>query len=147
MTAIAQFAPDPLVLRELVSKLSYRPGWTFSLVDGFDRGQGCWGLTLIIFVEAPDSYDHARQVRVQHFMPVPGAAFDLRSWRRWLLDQILLVEQHEACEYFKIGEERPYAPNHAPGRDPWTIVETGSVEDATTSYRGTRTCAACGGAA
>jgi hypothetical protein len=147
MPSIIALAPDPLVLRELVAALSYRPGWTFSLVDGFDRGQGCSGLTLIILVVAPDSYDHARTVRVQHFMPVPGAAYDLRSWRRWLLDQILLVEQHEACEYFKIGDARPYAPNHAPGRDPWTIVETGSADDATTSYLGARTCVRCGGAA
>lgn len=36
-------------------------------------------------------------------MPVPAAAYNEQSWTRWLLEQILLVEKHEAMEFFKGG--------------------------------------------
>ena len=88
-----------------------------------------------------------------HYMPVPPAAFDRRSWRRWLFEQLLLVERHEACEFFRfeydtpnqIGTERlgtnhhverPYAPHHGPGNDPYIVFEHGLDVDVRTSFRG-----------
>lgn len=71
-------------------------------------------------------------------MPVPPAAYDRRSWQRWLFDQVLLVEQHEACEFFQVDGRRPYAPNHGPGRNPYTIHELGTAADAETDFRGRR---------
>jgi len=137
-----QVAPDPEPLRFLVDRLEYKPGWQFTLTD-LDRGQGSEGLTLVILRVGPDSYDHARILRVNHYMPVPPAAFDARSWQRWLLDQCLLVERHEACEFFVLhdspGSEhvtRPYAPSHGPGNDPYLIRETGTLADVETTFRG-----------
>lgn len=146
-----QEAPYPTVLRELVWALRYKPGWTFTLND-ITRGQGSLGLTLIINVRTPDSYHPEQQISVQHFMPVPPAAYDVRSWRRWLLDQVLLVERHEACEFFRFPapprydaasdahlaqpDERPYASSHGPGNDPYLIREVGDVLDQRTSFRG-----------
>jgi hypothetical protein len=134
-----QFAPDPFALSELVKNLKYKEGWTFELVD-LDRGQGSEGLTLVIAVRCVDSYhpEHGPNFRVLHYMIVPAAAYDERAWRRWLLEQILLVETHEACEFFMIGDDRPYAPNHGPGRDPYTVLELGTYEDAHTTFRGER---------
>jgi hypothetical protein len=111
-----------------------------------DRGQGSEGLTLIITVDTVNSYHVAEgeRIRVQHYMIVPAAAFDGRSWQRWLFDQVLLVERHEAAEFFRIGRDgwngqrRPYAPSHGPGNDPYMIREIGTVEDVQTSYRGER---------
>lgn len=74
--------------------------------------------------------------RVNHYLPVPPAAYDERSWRRWLLDQVLLVERHEACEFFEVDGERSYAPSHGPGNDPYIIREVGTDEDRRTSFRG-----------
>jgi hypothetical protein len=74
--------------------------------------------------------------RVHHYFPVPAATYDLRSWRRWLLDCFIKVETHEACEFFQIGGERPFAPNHGPGRDPYTIFEYSTDADRRTSFRG-----------
>lgn len=128
---------DPQELISLVKRLRYKAGWEFDLVD-MDRGQGCGGLTLVIVIDVPDSYHPEQMFRVQHFMIVPAAAYDERSWCRWLLAQILLVEQHEACEFFQIGGERPYAPNHGPGRDPYTIMDQGLQVDAETTFRGER---------
>lgn len=132
-----QEAPDPQPLRDLLASLSYKDGWRFELADT-DRGQGSKGLTLQIIATVPDSYNPDRKLRVWHYMPVPPAAYDLRSWQRWLLDQVLLVEQHEAMEFFQIGDRRPYAPNHGPGRNPYTIHELGIIADAETDFRGHR---------
>jgi hypothetical protein len=130
------------LLKYLVDRLEYKPGWQFTLAD-LDRGQGSEGLTLVILRVGPDSYDHSRTLRVNHYMPVPPAAFDGRSWQRWLLDQCLLVERHEACEFFVMhdspGSEhvtRPYAPSHGPGNDPYLIREVGTLADVETTFRG-----------
>jgi hypothetical protein len=137
-----QEAPYPTVLDALVRRLEYRDGWDFSLVD-LDRGQGSKGLTLIIRVTTVNSYPPHEPLRVAHYMPVPPAAYDERSWQRWLFDQILLVEQHEAMEFFRfpasqVGgqDERPYAPNHGPGNNPYTIPEYRDDIDRRTSFTG-----------
>lgn len=132
-----QDAPYPLALAALVAKTSYRPGWTFTLAD-LDRGQGSKGLTLDIVTSGYDSYhpERGQVYRVHHYMPVPPAAYDERSWRRWLFEQVLLVERHEAMEFFQIDGVRPYAPHHGPGNDPYIVFEHGSDEDVRTSFRG-----------
>lgn len=151
---MSQTAPYPTVLAELVGKLQYRPGWTFALRD-MDRGQGSMGLTLDIITTGYNSYhiEDGENYRVHHFMLVPPAAYDRRSWQRWLFEQLLLIERHEAMEFFRfeydtpnhIGTEvfgsnhhvdRPYAPHHAPGNDPYIVFEHGTEEDVRTSFRG-----------
>jgi hypothetical protein len=130
-----QAAPYPRLLANAIGYLKYKPGWQFELTE-LDRGQGSEGLTLIICITCPDSYHPEKTMRVNHYMIVPAASYDERSWIRWLLEQILLVEQHEACEFFQIGGHRPYAPNHGPGRDPYTIMDQGTKEDAQTTFQG-----------
>jgi hypothetical protein len=145
-----QEAPYPTVLADLVAKLRYKPGWRFNIAD-LDRGQGSKGLTLTIEITGPDSYHPEQRITVMHYMLVPPAAYDERSWTRWLFDQVLLVERHEAMEFFQIihladylGQdgnqydqiERPYAPSHGPGNDPYMVREVGTVEDQRTSFTG-----------
>ena len=132
---LRQEAPYPTALGELVDALDYKPTWSFTL-ESMDRGQGSRGLTLIINIAGPDSYHSERWISVNHLMPVPPAAYDTRSWRRWLFDQILLVERHEACEWFQLAGERPYAPSHGPGNDPYLVREVGTELDQRTSFRG-----------
>lgn len=135
---VMQVAPQPFELFELVGKCSYRPGWVCYIEPDLDRGQGSKGLTLAIISRGYDTYhpDRGETYRVAHYFPVPPAAYDRRSWQRWLLEQFLLVERHEACEFFQIDGERPYAPHHGPGNDPYIIFEHGTDEDARTSFRG-----------
>jgi hypothetical protein len=132
-TMMTQTAPFPHELADLVSKLKYRPGWRFHLSPQ-DRGQGSQGLTLDIIILAPDTYHPEQNIRVRHLMIVPSASYDRRSWRRWLLEQILLVERHEACEFFQIDGARPYAPNHGSGNDPYIVFEEGTLQEKRTSY-------------
>jgi hypothetical protein len=128
-----QEAAEPIILHRLVGQCEYK-SWEFKLVD-LDRGQGSSGLTLVVTAVVPDTY-HDWQIRINHLFPVPPAAYDERSWRRWLLDQVLLVERHEACEFFKINGERPYAPHHGPGNDPYIVFEHGTDADVRTLNTG-----------
>lgn len=136
-----QTAPDPLPLVSLVANVRYKSRWRFTLED-IDRGQGSAGLTLCIWITEPDAYEPQKMRSVVHYMPVPPAAFDKASWRRWLFEQVLLVEQHEACEFFRLDDGtgdasfRPYAPNHGPGNDPYTVRELTTDEERRTSFRG-----------
>jgi hypothetical protein len=141
---VQQIAPDPAALRELVDALDYRAhlGWLVWLED-LDRGQGSSGLTLVVQRCGPDTYDHDRQVRVNHYFPVPPAAYVLPSWQRWLFDRLGDVDTHERMEDFVLRglggkPRRPYAPNHGPGHDPYMVREMGSAADAETGFRGDR---------
>lgn len=133
-TEMRQVAPYPSVLADLVDRAKFRPGWTFRLRD-LDRGQGSAGLTLVIEVATTNSYPPHEQIHVLHYMPVPPAAYDARSWLRWLFDQCVLVDRHEACEFFEIDGDKPYAPSHGFGQDPYLIRELGTEEDRRMSFR------------
>jgi hypothetical protein len=142
MSKMKQTAPYPDALHNLVNRVEYRPGWTITLED-IDRGQGSNGLTLIITTLGYNSYhiDRGESYRVDHYMIVPPASYDERSWQRWLFEQLLLVERHEAMEFFALKNDddrvaRPYAPSHGPGNDPYIVREVGTQLDQRTSFRG-----------
>ena len=128
-----QEAPNPDVLYDLVEQLDYK-GWAVYLSD-LDRGQGSKGLTLVITREGPDTYHPEKIIRVNHYMPVPPAAFNEASWQRWLFEQFLLVERHEAAEFFIIAGNRPFAPNHGFGEDPYIIHDLTTDEKRRMSFR------------
>lgn len=130
-----QAAPFPAELAELVEALRYKQRWVFKLEE-LDRGQGSKGLTLVIRITTPDSYEPSELRSVLHYFPVPPAAYSQKSWCRWLFDQILQVEAHEAMEFFVIANVRPFAPNHGPGADPYSITELTTDTDRRTSYLG-----------
>ena len=151
-----QEAPYPEILADLVERVRYREGWTFELNDlqrDQDHGRGeSRGLTLEICVTCPDAYHPERKRSTVHYFIVPAATYDERSWRRWIFDRVLDVETHEACEFFVImcndfdcgdglhwtrPQDRPYAPSHGPGNDPYTIRELATETDQRTSFRGT----------
>lgn len=128
-------APYPVELATLVERCSYRPGWQVALRD-LNRGQGSNGLTLIITTDTVNAYHPDEHIYVNHLFPVPPAAYDERSWQRWLFEQFRLVESHECAEFFQIDGERPFAPSHGPGNDPYLIRELGTDLDRRTSFRG-----------
>jgi len=135
---MTQEAPFPVALAELVKELTYRPGWHFSLQQ-VDRGQGSVGLTFCAVGQYPDTYAPENTIRVMHYFIVPAASYNAKSWRRWLFDRILEIERHEAAEFFQIGGERPYAPNHGPGHDPYFLVpeELTTADDRRVRFDGT----------
>lgn len=140
---VFQRAPYPDALKDLVERTTYRPGWKFWL-ENVDRDKDSEGnvvgsgLTLVIRTLGYNTYrlSDGETYSVHHYFIVPAATYDERAWLRWLFDQIVLVETHEAMEFFKIDKHRPYAPNHGPGRNPYTIHERGTEEDAKTMFTG-----------
>lgn len=146
-----QYAPYPEELEELVRGLRYRPGWFFYLTDlerdpASTHGAAAGGLTLTILINCIDSYHPSpaceacgtvpSNFRVRHLFSVPAATYHRGSWRRWLFDCILKVEQHEAQEFFISGGERSYAPTHGPGDDPYVIHEYASDTQRRTTFQG-----------
>ena len=124
-----QVAPSDkaAILADVVSRLTYKD-WHFELKE-ISRGQGCEGLTLMISATVPNAVAEGK-VQFLHLMPVPPAAYNEKSWTRWVLEQILLVEKHETLEFFRIDGEAIYFPAHGPGDDPYAILEIRSYDEA-----------------
>lgn len=138
MTAdlVTQYAPYPKDLEWLVNHCDYRPDWAVKLFDNHDRGQGSIGTTLIITTNTVNSYPPHKSMCVDHLFIVPAAAYDERSWQRWLFECFHQVEFHECMEFFTIDGVKPYAPSHGLGNDPYLLREFGTDEDRCTSFRG-----------
>lgn len=143
---LVQIAPYPDALRRLVEQTTYRRGWTVELFDDYPRdfapddhrrtapiGRG---MTFVITTDTVNSYNQDQRIRVSHLFIVPAATYNESSWRRWLFEQFVLVERHEAAEFFTVDGAKPFAPLHGPGEDPYTVVEFASDEQRRTSFRG-----------
>lgn len=135
MTA-EQIFPYPTELSELVKATTYRAFWDVALHNGYERDEGSYGLTLIITTFADNSYNQERKIRVNHLFPVPPATYNRQNWTRWLFEQFAKVELHEAMEFFTVDGVKPYAPNHGPGNDPYTVHETSTPEERNTRFTG-----------
>ena len=133
-----QTAPDPTELYDLVANLSYKPGWTFELIEDFERDPGSYGLTFFIHTFTQNSNPPHADYCVTHLFIVPAATYDRRSWQHWLFEQFVKVETHEASEFFKVDGVRPYVPTHKPGSDPYMVLETAVDDDSRVNFRGER---------
>jgi hypothetical protein len=79
-------------------------------------------LFLVVCIEAPDSGGSGQRVFFEHRFAAPPEELAM-PWHRWLLDRILDVERHEACEFFAIGDDRPFYPDHGPAANLYGITE------------------------
>lgn len=134
-----QQAPFPDELQELVKQAAANPpqGVHRVTLGTVDRGQGCSGLTLSIYTATPDVHSPGKTRYVVHYMIVPAAAYDRRSWRRWLFEQFHLVDLHELMENFEVDGKQPYHPSHGPGNDPYMVREPDGTDlDRRTQYTG-----------
>lgn len=143
---MSQTAPYPEILADLVRRLSYRKrlGWLVWMEDDLQRDKPgrhsgeSRGMTLVVQRCGPDTYSPDQVLRVNHYFPVPPATFGEQSWMRWLFDTLGKVDDHERMEDFVIGGERPYAPVHKPGADPYIVHELSTWADVDTDFRGRR---------
>ena len=102
--------------RALVNRVRYRPGWAFKIAGPFDT-------CLCVFAETPDSNDPSRARRTQHQFEIPdGMDADTRMIR-WIFDCLLLCEQHEAGEFYRVDDSRPFLPYHQDEGSPYVIVD------------------------
>lgn len=160
-----QSAPYPHALAELVLTCRYRPGWRVDLADMIrdhvdpaddSSDELAGGLTLTITTHGYDSRntDSGQNYRVRHLFIVPAATYTPDSWRRWLFERFVEVELHEAMEFFVLRheteggytlmdgsqadhyDERPYAPNHGPGENPYVVHDATTAVARRTTFRG-----------
>jgi len=119
------------ILRDLVNRITCKPGWILSLKD--DDG----ALRLVIRVFGPDSTKPDSRIRIAHLFPVPTATYNFKTWRRWVFDCCLKVENHEMSEWFRVDDIRPFPPLHGPGEDPFIIHEFREESDSRIMQDGT----------
>ncbi len=111
------------ILEELVPAVSYK-GWNVRLVNRERTTEQCAGsdgLTLEIRTVVPDSVRPGEINRGCHLMPVPPTNWGRETWERWVLDQIILVEIHEACEFFTVAAHKPFFPAHGTGENSYEV--------------------------
>ncbi len=122
------------VLEELIAAVKCKHGWSFT----WERDHGSY-MRLIILVEGKDArgtMSGDSTMRVAHYFPVPEASYNRATWRRWIFECCRKVEDHELGEWFTDGNERPFAPLHGPGEDPYMTHEFRDVVDAHTRQDG-----------
>jgi hypothetical protein len=105
------------ILRDLVAKVTCKRGWGFRLFN--ENG----ALRLVIAVTGPDAANVGHDITISHFFPVPTATYNEKTWRRWMFERCRGVENHELGEWFRVDGERPFAPLHGPGEDPYIVHE------------------------
>jgi hypothetical protein len=118
------------VLADLLTKVTCKPGWSFALREkegGFK--------TLVITIPVVDSRGGSF-TGVDNSFPVPEATYNMKSWRRWVFECCRKVEDHELGEWFIVDGERPFAPLHGPGCDPYPVRELETEEEADTDQAG-----------
>lgn len=128
-------------LAAIIPHITYKDGWTFRLANKdrpTEHYAGSSGLTFIIRADVPNSVKPGEMTYVEHWMAVPPTSWQRDAWVRWILDQIILVETHEAMEFYRVDGFAPYFPAHGPGRDPYEI----SLTDAEIDRRRARTTTA-----
>lgn len=153
-----QVAPYPGELAALVKALRYRRdrGWEVWLEDDLQRDKPgrhsgeSRGMTLVVQRCGPDSYHPERIIAVNHYFAVPPSTYNRASWMWWLFERLGSVDRHERMEDFTLVAEgslgpeemaeeqleRPLAPNHGPGWDPYLITIERTETDRRMSFRG-----------
>jgi hypothetical protein len=107
------------ILRRIIAVVKFKPGVYFTLVDDAEEG-----LRLRIKDSlCRDAYkpDDPHVMGLNHYFPVPLTTWNEHSWRRWVFDCCLAYENHESGEWFRFDDERPFAPAHGPGENPYVI--------------------------
>lgn len=125
--------PDTIeLLADIVAKTKCKPGWSFQ-IESEDGAH-----TLIITIDGVNNYDHSKPFIAGHCHPIPIASYNEKTWKRWILEQCRRTENHELGENLRFGdeEERPFAPMHGPGEDPYTVHEIRPEKDALTTQNG-----------
>ena len=102
-------------LASVVAQVAYKDGWRVWLAymkRPTEHYAGSEGLTLCISATVPDSTRPGEATHVEHWMAVPPTSWERPTWERWVLDQLILVETHEAMEFYSVGGHKCYFPSH-----------------------------------
>lgn len=104
------------LVASLVGRLSYRDGWQFKM-----GGPG--GSVLCVYAHTVDSQARHQRRFTQHQFPAPDGLGDEHAAARWIFDRLLLVERHEAGEFFAVDGRFPFFPHHQDEGSPHELVD------------------------
>ncbi len=93
-------------IESMLKQFTYKEGWAFSIFTHTSHTVSIFELRIGVTTRVSDSLvgdKTAIQMLVNHPFSIPQYLMDDREAERWLLDCILMVEQHGACKRFKIG--------------------------------------------
>lgn len=111
------------LLAKVVKETKCFPGWYFKLVD--EEG----AKRLVITLDTVSNYNPDMPFAVSHYQPVPVAAYNEKTWQKWIFDQCIRVMNHEIGEALKFNGKRPFAPCHGPGFDPYQVHDNVTDEE------------------
>jgi hypothetical protein len=107
-------------IEALLQRITYREGWSFDVI-----AHGGWARALRIRVNTTDPHlsrdGRTVGVLIDHQFQVPWFVMGEAETLRWLLDNVLAVERHEACEWLQVDGIAPFMPEHGEGSDPYRI--------------------------
>lgn len=95
------FGINEAPLRAILAKFTYKPGWRFYVEKGMLR----------VDAMVVDAYDHNKMTPLGYLHGIPSHVREDFPWERWLLDQIIEIERHEAMEFFEIDGVKVFDPH------------------------------------
>jgi hypothetical protein len=91
-------------LQEVVSRVTYKPGWTFEIYEGHWEGPH-----IAIHTVLPDSTGEGKLTICVHSMIPPQK--NTESFLEWLAWRLARIEVHEMREFFKYEGRVIYDPH------------------------------------
>jgi len=119
-------------LHQLIRELKYKRGWSFRIDYGWTHSNTVLQMSgehdhtgsfvnifdplfFVVHVEVEDSNNPGKIIPNEFKFIAPSMPEEDSSfWKRWLINMILNVEIHEMCEFFQIGDDKPFYPEHGP---------------------------------
>jgi hypothetical protein len=110
-------AREPVNLVQVLFGLKYKPNWSFRIVP--------YKLGWKMYCDHQTTHSETGgPTIVHHGMVVPDQPrWGVITWRRWVFDQLILCETHEAGEFFSVNGVKPFAPQHGSAVNPYVIEE------------------------
>ncbi len=112
-------------VESMLKHFTYKEGWAFSIFAHTSHYVSIFELRVRLDVKESSSVVGSPttvRILVNHPFPVPAYPMDDKETERWVLDCILMVEQHETCEHFRIGGKAIFYPEHGEGANSYRII-------------------------
>lgn len=137
-----QWAPYPRELLDIIACATWPPDIRRAYLADMERdpaethGGSAGGLTLVFNVIGPNPYKPGDTQSTAFYYPVPAATWNRGAWLLWVFECLEDTYRHELMEWFVVDGERPFAPLHGPGDNPYRLHVNSTSLQRRTSFRG-----------
>lgn len=106
-------------LGALLESVRYKDHWSFEILA---YGGCSAALTVNVNTTDPTAPRGCTiGVLITHQFLIPAYPMNQRDLEDFIFECIVHVENHEAGEFFYVGDQRPYEPEHGEGADPYAM--------------------------